>query len=105
MPIPAQAICTRERGVTAGRRLALTVRSHEKTARLLDTTVDGERTRMSLLQISYQCCESSHVREYAVLPALVFARLLVSLLGDFHLFVSDSAQYCLGRDCSVTVLV
>lgn len=52
MPMPAQATCTWERGVTAGwRRLAVTVRLYKETARLLDTTVVDEQVRMN-------CCRS-----------------------------------------------
>lgn len=48
MPIPAQATCSRERGVTAGRRrLAVTVWSYKETARLLAMTVVGESARMN----------------------------------------------------------
>lgn len=46
--------------------------------------------------------------EYAVLPVLVAARLLVSPLGDFDLFVG--ARQCTiilpgERDCSVALLL
>lgn len=49
--------------------------------------------------------------EYAVLPVLVSARLLVSLLGDFDLFASASAQIlpggvtaqCFGMTCRTAV--
>jgi hypothetical protein len=48
MPIPAQATCSRQRGVTAGRRrLAVTVWSYRGTARLLDTAVVDESARMN----------------------------------------------------------
>ena len=100
MPIPAQATCNRERGVTAGWAAAacsdsLVVQRNRSFA----GHNCGRRQRAhEQLQISVQCCEAAHVR-YAVLPVLVSAQLLVFLLGDFDLIISARAQYCLVRGC------